>query len=209
MKRAGGTGPTAGDPRLRRRTPDRARGLRLGAARLVALARVPQPRGRDWTQTADGVCSSDILLPHGHLEPVRVRRTPLAEAVAALVGGRPPAIRADSAQQRGFDVYVAEDALVYVKAACERVDAETPFYLHLVPAGDDFDEGREAHGFNNLDFMLAWHGDWFGEEGETGLCLAEVPLPDYGIARIVTGQYMQHLGIVWEGEIPPPPTEGA
>ena len=65
-----------------------------------------------------------------------------------------------------------------------------PFFLHLVPAGDDFDDGREVHGFNNLDFMLAWHGDWFGEAEDEGPapCLAEVPLPD-GIAEIRTGQY--------------------
>ena len=154
----------------------------------------------DWTQTADGVCSSDILLPHGHAGPLHVRRAPLAEALAALFGGRPPAIPADSPHRRGFDVYLAEDALVYVKAACEQADVDTPFFLHLVPVGDDFDDGREAHGFNNLDFMLAWHGDWFG----TGTCLAEVPLPDYGIAEIRTGQYsVEDSRRVWEGEIHP------
>ena len=159
---------------------------------------------RDWTQTVDGVCSSDLLLPHGHLDPVRVRRAPLAEAVAGLVGDKLPAIQTDSAHRRGFDVYVAEDALVYVKAACEQADFDTPFFLHLAPAGDDFDDGREAHGFNNLDFMLAWHGDWIGEEGDGGPCLAEVPLPDYGIAEIRTGQYsVEDSRRVWEGEIHP------
>ena len=158
----------------------------------------------DWTQTADRVCSSDILLPHGHLGPVRVRRARLAEAVAGLVGGRLPAIPADSAHRRGFDVYLAKDALVYMKAACEQTDVDTPFFLHLVPVGDDFDDGREAHGFNNLDFMLAWRGDWFGEEGDGGPCLAEVPLPDYGIAKIRTGQYSaEDSRRVWEGEIRP------
>ena len=151
----------------------------------------------DWTQTADGVCSSDTLLPHGHPTPVRVRRAPRAEAVAALVGGRRPAIRADLAHQRGFDVYVVEDALVYVKAACEQVDAETSFFLHLVPVGDGFDEGR----YDNLDFRLEYNGDWFGEAGEEGPCLAEVRLPDHGIAKIRTGQYMEDLRKIWEGEI--------
>ena len=157
----------------------------------------------DWTQMADGVCSSVTLLPRGHLDPVRVRRAPWAEALAALVGGRPPAIQADSAQQRGFDVYLAEDALVYAKTACEQVDAETPFFLHLVPVEDDFDDGREVHGYNNLDFLLEHRGNWFGEEGEeerSGPCLAEVPLPDYGIARIRTGQYTQD-GRIWGGEV--------
>ena len=173
----------------------------------------------DWTRTAEGLCASALVLPHGHLDPVRVRRAALAEAASGLSGGRPPAIGADSTHLDGFDVYLAEDALVYVKTACERVNFETPFFLHVVPAGDDFDDGREAHGFNNLDFMLAWHGDWLGEEGEIAPCLAKVPLPKYGIAKITTGQYMQDVRIGWGGEIRtslnrhqllgPPTTEGA
>ena len=156
-----------------------------------------------WTQTADGLCSSDILLPHGHLPPLRVRRAALAEAAAGLAGGGPPAIHGDSTPAGGFDVYLAEDALVYVKAACGRADVDATFFLHLVPTEDDFDEGRESVGFNNLDFMLEHHGDWFGEDGDGGPCLAEVPLPDYGIAEIRTGQYLleEGLPIVWEGEI--------
>ena len=158
----------------------------------------------DWTQTADGVCSSDILLPHGHVDPVRVRRAPLAEAAARLAGGGPPAIHGDSTRAGGFDVYLAEDALVYVKAACEQADVDTPFFLHLAPTGDDFDEGRESVGFNNLDFMLEHHGDWFGEDRDGGPCLAEVPLPNYGIAEIRTGQYsVEDSRRVWEGEIRP------
>ena len=154
-----------------------------------------------WTQTADGLCASAAVLPHGHLDPVRVRRAPLAEAVAGLAGGWPPAIRGDTTATGGFDVYLAEDALVYVKVACERADVETPFFLHVVPASDDFDDGREAFGFNNLDFMLAQHGDWLGEE-EIAPCLAEVPLPKYGVAEIMTGQYTaSDFRRIWEGSI--------
>ena len=163
-----------------------------------------------WTQTAEGVCSSDILLPHGHLGPLHVRRAALAEAAAGLAGGRPPAIHGDSARAGGFDVYLAEDALVYAKESCERADVDTPFFLHLTPAGDDFDEGRESIGYNNLDFMLEYRGDWFGEQGDAGPCLAEVPLPDYGIASIRTGQYsVEDSRRVWEGEIHPADDWGA
>ena len=162
----------------------------------------------DWTQTADRVCSSDILLPHGHSGPLHVRSAPLAEAVVALAGGRAPVIPADPAHAAdathpgGFDVHLAEGALVYVKEDCERADVDTPFFLHLVPVGDDFDDGREVHGFNNLDFMLEHHGEWFGEEMGGGPCLAEVPLPDYRIARIRTGQYtLADSRVVWGGEL--------
>ena len=165
-----------------------------------------------WTQTADGLCSSDILLPHEHARPVRVRRAPLGEAVPGLAGGRSPAIRADSQPAGGFDVYLAKGALVYAKGMCERVDVETPFFLHLVPAGDGLDWDRNFIGYDNLDFMLEHHGDWFGEEGGEGPCLAEVPLPRYPIAKIRTGQYtLPDLRTVWEGEIHPrqPTTDGA
>ena len=73
-----------------------------------------------------------------------------------------------------------------------------------MPAGDDFDDGRESAGFNNLDFMLEHVGDWFGEEEGAGPCLAEVRLPPYPIAAIRTGQYtLADMHIVWEGEIRP------
>ena len=145
-----------------------------------------------WMRKADGSCRSVVPLPHGHLRPVGVRRAALGDAVADRTGGQPPAIRAD------FDVYLVEDALVYAKEACEQVDVETPFFLHLVPAGDDFEDGWESVGFNNADFWLAHRGSWSGENGSP--CLAEVPLPRYDIATIRTGQYTPH-GRVWEGEI--------
>ena len=162
-----------------------------------------------WTKTADGSCTSAIQLPLGHLHPVRVRRAPLTEALADFGGGRPPAIGAGSTHPHGFDVHLLEDyarhpscpdcsrTLVYAKEACEQADVETPFFLHLVPAGDDLDAGRESAGFNNQDFWFKHDGDWSGEEGSA--CLAEVPLPEYDIATIRTGQYTVR-GAVWEGE---------
>ena len=153
-----------------------------------------------WAQTADGLCSTDVLLPHGHLPPVRVRRAAFGEAVAGLGGGR-PAIPADSTQLGGFDVYLRKGVLYYVKAACGQTDLEMPFFLHLVPIGDDFDAGRESDGFNNLDFMFERYGVRFGNGSQLN-CLATVPLPGYGIAEIRTGQYTAD-GRVWQGRIRP------
>ena len=162
-----------------------------------------------WTRTANG-CTSTIGLPLGHLPPVRVRKAPLTEAVADLAGGLPPVIEADATHPRGFDVHLFADyarhpscancgrALVYAKETCERADVETPFFLHLVPAGDGLDPGRESAGFNNLDFWFGRYGAWSGVDG--GACLANVPLPEYGIARIRTGQYTAD-GIAWEGQV--------
>ena len=171
----------------------------------VALWFFAAPEKREigtWTRTAAGSCKSVFMLQHDHPAPVRVRRASLEEALAQRVGGLPPAIRADSTQLGGFDVYLAETALVYVKEACERANVETPFFLHIVPAGDDFDDGRESMGYNNLDFMLAQHGHWLGAEREIGPCFAEVPLPPYRIAEVRTGQYVaESFRQVWEGAI--------
>ena len=147
-----------------------------------------------WTRAADDSCMSVFVLQHGLPALVSVRRAALDEVLAQRVGGRAPAIHADSMRRGGFDVYLADDALVYVKAACERADVETPFFLHVMPAGED--------GFDNFDFALEHYGVWLGAQGEGGPCLAEVPLPSYHIAEIRTGQYlMEDFHRVWEGVI--------
>ena len=173
------------------------------AADEVALWSFAAPEKRaisTWTRTAAGSCMSVFMPQHGHSAPVRVRRATLEEALAQRVGGQAPAIRADSTQLDGFDVHLAEDALVYVKEACEQANVETPFFLHIVPAGNDFNDGREVFGFNNLDFMFRHRGVWSGDGGTP--CLAEVPLPEYDIAEIRTGQYRaDDWHRVWEGEV--------
>ena len=162
-----------------------------------------------WTRTANGSCASTVALPFGHLPPLRARRVSMREALAWRFGGQAPAISADPTHSDGFDVYLAEGTLVYAKERCEQSDVETPFFLHLVPAGDDFDDGR-ASSFNNADFMFRHRGVWSGDGGTP--CLTEVPLPEYGIAEIRTGQYRaDDWHRVWEGEVrlDQPATEGA
>ena len=48
-----------------------------------------------WTQLADGLCGSEVLLPHGHLPTVRVRRT--ASVASYSSGRRPPGDQRDAA----------------------------------------------------------------------------------------------------------------
>ena len=151
-----------------------------------------------WTRNPDGSCSSFLMLPHGHLPPLRVRRLAYGKALAYLVGRQAPEIQAK------FDVFQVGDEtgrrLIYARKTCDRADVKTRFFLHLVPVGDDWDAGRESFGFNNADFMLEEHGSWAGEFGSP--CLAEVPLPEYRIAKITTGQFTS-AGRVWDGEILP------
>ena len=155
-----------------------------------------------WTRNPDGSCSSFLMLPHGHLPPLRVRRAAYREALAHLVGRQAPKVQAK------FDVFQVDDEagpqagrrLLYARETCDWADVKTRFFLHLVPVGDDLDVGRESFGFNNADFTLEEHGSWSGEVGSP--CLADVTLPDYRIATITTGQFTS-AGRVWDGEIRP------
>ena len=156
-----------------------------------------------WTRAADGSCASAAVFPHPPSSPPRVRRTALGEAVTGWAGGKPPAIRADADNGGGFDVYLVGSRLLYVKEVCEQGDVRTPFFLHLVQVGDDFEEMGLAASRN---FLLKDYGNWVVD----GHCLADVPLPNGSGAVIRTGQYTTD-GWVWHGEIHPaqPTTEGA
>ena len=58
----------------------------------------------------------------------------------------------------------------------------------------DLPEERRGAGFDNLDFAFADRGLRFGER-----CMVSIRLPEYGAARVRTGQ---HEGgeRLWEGE---------
>ena len=105
-----------------------------------------------------------------------------------------PAVRSD------FDVYLSEDTLTYVKEPCASADTEATFFLHLYPVdANDLPDHRKQYGFDNLDFDFDERGVIFD-----GRCMAGIPLPEYAIARIETGQYVRVLGgskRFWEAEI--------
>ena len=97
-----------------------------------------------------------------------------------------------------FDIYLAENLLSYAKQPCAPADIEAYFFLHIIPTdeGDLFDH-RRPHGFDNLDFD-------FDDSGvmSDGKCIATVPLPEYAIAHISTGQYIPDEGQLWKVELP-------
>ncbi len=112
----------------------------------------------------------------------------VAAAANAGVFG-PPAARA------AFDVYLTDTALIYHKQPCSADDlAAASFFLHVVPVNpDDLPAYRAPHRFDNLDLAFDGHSG-----AADGVCLAVVPLPDYAMARVLTGQYAPGAGNVWE-----------
>ena len=85
-----------------------------------------------------------------------------------------------------FDIHLIGQQLLYLKEPCDRGDRGAQwFFLHIFPKNEaDLPEHRKQYKFDNLDFpyFLA-HG-----ASTQGSCMALMPLPDYPIARIRTGQ---------------------
>ncbi len=93
-----------------------------------------------------------------------------------------------------FDVYYDADSLVYIKDRCVPPDVEERVFLHVYPKTPEHRSSAvQAYGFQNLHFVFRHRGAAFD-----GKCLAVVPLPDYPIARIVTGQ--SGGASAWKGE---------
>ena len=118
-----------------------------------------------------------------------------ADAMWASLTGEPVASSV-------FDVYREDGALVYVREGCTEEDAVAGFFLHIVAVDvDDLPVARRGHGFDNRDFTFAPRGARLD-----GDCVVAVPLPDYPIASIRTGQY-DETGELWSVEFTLPEGE--
>ncbi len=99
-----------------------------------------------------------------------------------------------------FALYLDEEArtLTYVREPCGLSDAERKFFAHVVPLSvDDLPAERRDAGFDNMDFHYLTRGIVFD-----GKCVAVLPLPEYGIASIRTGQFTSGEGEVWNAAVP-------
>ena len=95
-----------------------------------------------------------------------------------------------------YDLHLSDGALHYFKEPCAAADTADRFFLHILPAdAADLPDGRREYGFVNADFYFSEHG-----LAVDGVCLAEVELPNYGIERIRTGQYVSGAGELWRAE---------
>ena len=114
----------------------------------------------------------------------------LREIYAAL-SDRPPAARSD------FALYIQDNRLIYLRETCNAADTAADFFLHILPADvSDLPAERQAAGFANLDFAFARWGGAFD-----GKCIVAVPLPDYPVKEIRTGQHIPGQGEVWAVEL--------
>ena len=114
-------------------------------------------------------------------------------AAAAALANRQPNARAN------FDLYFRDKQLTYLRETCAPADIAANFFLHITPMDTaDLPPERQDAGFANQDFPFARYGGPFD-----GQCLAAVPLPDYPVKAIRTGQYVPGQGEIWSAELTP------
>ena len=99
------------------------------------------------------------------------------------------------------DVWLDGNRLLYVKEGrcVGSEEPEEPFFLHVAPLHpSDLPEHRKEHGYDNLDFDIA---DDRLRLGISHRCVVARRLPDYAVASIRTGQFVEGGGRLWEEEI--------
>ena len=159
----------------------------------------------------DGECAARIPLPDYSVASIRTGQQALDGSVlwSARLSLNPETYRTayveavvgEPLARSTFDLYAADGALVYVKEQCEQDDITHRFFLHIVPERpNDLPEARREVGFENLDFEFFFRGALFD-----GRCAARVPLPDYPVASIRTGQFGSG-GELWSVDVAFPST---
>ena len=98
-----------------------------------------------------------------------------------------------------FDIYTHNGELYYLNANCAPVLANADFRLslHIFPTNlVDLPADRREHGFENRDFWITERFAFFD-----GKCIHKLPLPDYPIMRIRTGQNAEAGSGEWLADI--------
>ena len=120
-------------------------------------------------------------------------RPGLGEVIAEYRRKGPPV--AANAFEVFLDRAGGRNRLIYAKRDCTRAEYQARVTLHIYPVDlADLPAGRRGGGFDNRDFL----SDYYGGRPR-GECVAIVPLPDYPIAAIRTGQ-----AGAWEVNLYPP-----
>ena len=150
-------------------------------------------RSADFIVTRDRV-ESDALLTPGNEQMFLYDSSGMNDLVELyraayqrMVSGRPAA-------RSYFDVYLRDGALIHVKEPCVREDLAHWIFVGVVPEDPkDLSGRRRRYGF---EYSFQHSGVLFD-----GKCMAILPLPDYPISGIRTGQGPRR-NPRWEVEIP-------
>ena len=115
-------------------------------------------------------------------------------AYEAVVSGEP-------VLRSGFDVYLENETLTWVKKPCSRVDTEPLFHLYATPVDETvLSEEHREYGFAVLDFYFDRQGGVRFDD----TCMVQRGLPAYLVSGIATGQWTPDTGVLWMGDFPVP-----
>ena len=108
---------------------------------------------------------------------------------------------AKPAARSGFDLYLEDNTLYYVKDPCAEYDTRGRFLLSVHPVDiADLPQDRRARGHASLNFDFSQRGTPVFD----GACMAKASLPDYEIQAIETGQWIPGGEGIWRAAINPP-----
>ncbi len=112
------------------------------------------------------------------------------------------AVSGEPVARSHFDVYLGDGALFHVREPCVREDLPRGVFVEVTPEdpkdlpGGDLPRWRRRDGIEKLFLVFRRHGVLF-----EGKCMAILPLPDYPVSGIRTGQ--EKAGrVFWEAGIP-------
>ena len=128
------------------------------------------------------------------LEPALLRRRGASAPESVSAGN------ATAPRPADFQVSLQDDGkyLRYIRADCATGDTAPRFFLHLIPQDlADLPPGSREPGFDNRVFSFAEVGGRLA----SGQCAAQIPLPDYPLAALRTGQFVPGEGDLWSVEL--------
>ena len=157
----------------------------------------------------DGKCLAAVALPDYPIAALRTGQHIAGQgdvwSVDLVAAPDPDKLRADytalsgvqPAARSDFDLYIQEGRLIYLRESCVAADMAAGFFLYVFPEDlTDLPEQWRSDGNAYLGFnFVRWGGNFDGK------CLAAVPLPDYPIASLRTGQFVPGQGELWLAEL--------
>ena len=120
------------------------------------------------------------------------QENPFVAAYEAALSGEPVA-------RSGFDLYLNEREMVYVKKPCVTDDLRGAFFLRFYPTdpGNLPDEWQEG-GYIEQNFRFLERGALFD-----GKCVGQAPLPDYPLLNVHAYQYYGYANeLYWDALFP-------
>ena len=144
----------------------------------------------------DGKCVASLLLPSYPIADIRlVPRPKLLERATARESMRQAREDERPLARSAYDLYLADNELVYVQEGCDPLETERPFRVSVFPdRASDLPEEWRGRGHERFWFKFYEYGALL----EEGACVALFPLPDYPVAGIRTAQYGEDEGDLWE-----------